>query len=282
TSANSHPYGKLTPAIGLAAVQVQHLDLDHLDVLLSWSISGSTDANYGISLRLRDSAGKQWTSLDTQPGYGYQPTSAWISGTLLNDEYTLLLPKELPRDGKYSLDAILYRIASKAEAGRATIDNIPLDSTYAWQAIEPPPRDFTEQPVPKWVDAIFGDQIELLGYDLVRAGQTLIFTPTWKAVTGIDLNYKVFVHVFDPATEKIVSQVDAMPRNNTYPTSRWLVGEVVSDTIVLPLNDVPSGSYRIAIGLYDPLTNDRLPIGGDRNIDAANRRVILDDVIEVK
>ncbi len=279
TFAGAHLFGNLTPSIGLAAVQVQHLDSDQLDVLLSWSVSGSTAANYGISLRLHDSTGERSATLDTQPGYGFQPTSAWQIGAL-NEAYTLSLPSDLPRTGVYALDVILYHVASKEEVGRATIDGIRLDSTYAWTSIEPPSRDFTEPSVPNRIDAIFGNQIELLGYDLARDGQTLIFKPTWKAVTNVDANYKVFVHVFDPTTEKIVAQSDAMPRNNAYPTSRWLRGEVVNDTIALPLLDLPSGSYRIAIGLYLP-SNDRLPIGGGRNIDAVNRRVILDDVINV-
>ncbi len=279
TLTNAHLFGNLTPAIGLAAVQVQHLDSDQLEVLLSWSDSGSTAANYGISLRLHDSTGQHSTMLDTQPGYGFQPTSAWQIG-VTNDAYALSLPNELPRVGVYSLDVILYRVASKEEAGRTTIDGIRLDSTYAWTSLEPPLREFTEPSVAKRVDAIFGDQIELLGYDLVRAGQTLTVKPVWKAVTNVDANYKVFVHLFDPATEKIVAQSDAMPRHNAYPTSRWLPGEVVSDTIALPLLGVTPGTYRIAIGLYLSL-NDRLPISGDRNIDAANRRVILDEVITV-
>jgi hypothetical protein len=297
TTVDSHPFGKLTPAIGLSAVQAQYLDQDHLDVLLSWSVSGSIDANYGIALRLNDATGKLWQSIDTQPGYGYRPTSAWsyqpcegfredcqsfnpTFARLINDAYTFALPQDLPRDGLYSLDAILYRIASKEEVGRTTIENISLGSTYTWRSIEPPPRDLVEKPVPIRVDAIFGDQIELLGYDLARTDTTLIFTPTWKAVMPIDANYKVFVHVFDPLTEKVVAQSDAMPHHNTYATSRWVVGEVVSDTIEIPLSDIPPGSYRIAVGVYLP-PNDRLPIGGDRNVDAVNRRVILDEVIDV-
>jgi hypothetical protein len=279
-SYGQHGFGQLTPSIGLAAAQARQLDPDHLDILLRWSASGSIDVNYGISLRLRDSTGKQWTSLDTQLGYGFQPTSAWKRGALIDDTYTLLLPLDRPRSETYALDVILYRVAAQQEVGRTTIDGIRLDSTDAWQAIEPPPRNFAEPPVANRVDAIFGDQIELLGYELLRDGQTLNFKPTWKAVMDVTANYKVFVHVFDPATEKIIAQSDAMPRDNAYPTSRWLRGEVVSDTIVLPLNAAPPGAYRIAIGLYLP-PNDRLPIGGDRNIDAVNRRVILDDVIDV-
>jgi hypothetical protein len=100
-------------------------------------------------------------------------------------------------------------------------------------------------------------------------------------VTSVDQNYKIFVHLFDPTTEQIVAQSDAMPRDNAYPTSRWFKGEVVTDTIALSLAGVPAGPYRIAIGLYLP-PNDRLPVGGDRYVDAANRRVILDQVIEVR
>ena len=81
-AAASPQFGSLTPAIGLAAAQTQLHDPNRLDVLLQWAISGATDANYGISLRLHDAAGKVWTSLDTQPGYGFQPTSAWQPGTL--------------------------------------------------------------------------------------------------------------------------------------------------------------------------------------------------------
>ena len=78
----SPQFGSLTPAIGLAAAQTQLHDPNRLDVVLQWAVSGVIDANYGISLRLHDASGKVWTSLDTQPGYGFQPTSAWQPGTL--------------------------------------------------------------------------------------------------------------------------------------------------------------------------------------------------------
>jgi len=33
---------------------------------------------------------------------------------------------------------ILYRVASKQEVGRASIDGIRLDDLYAWKNVEPP------------------------------------------------------------------------------------------------------------------------------------------------
>ena len=289
SSRSSHTFGKLTPSIGLASVQVRHVQADRLDVLLQWSISGTVDANYGISLRLHDADGsaafvsdsgsrpqgnKQWVALDMQPGYGFQPASAWLPGQLVDDAYTLSIPSDLPRDGSYALDVILYRVASQQEVGRTTIEDIRLDTVYPWTPIEPPARVFTVPPIEYQVGATFGDQIELLGYDMSRGEGVLALKPVWQALTNIDTNYKVFVHLFDPASEQIVAQSDAMPRANSYPTSRWVKGEIITDTIVIPLTGVPPGSYQLAIGLYAP-PDKRLPVQGERGVDAQNRRVIL-------
>ncbi|HZY41529.1 MAG TPA: hypothetical protein VFF59_05960, partial [Anaerolineae bacterium] len=271
-------FGKLTASVGLAAVQAQHVDSDQLNVRLTWTVSGAIDADYGISLRLHDISGKVRTSLDTQPGYGFQPTSAWPPGTL-NDAYTLNLPADLPRDGVYSLDVILYRVASQIEVGRATIEGLRLDEIYAWRNVEPPARSFNVPPLTHPLMVTFGDQIRLLGYDLARDDRALTLNIAWQAQRKIDRNYRVFVHVFDLVTENIVAQSDTMPRNNAYPTSRWISGEVVTDTIGLSLIDVPPGSYRIAIGLFDAA--GRLPISGS-GAEVANQRVVLDEVIEVR
>ncbi|NTU62104.1 MAG: YfhO family protein [Chloroflexi bacterium] len=264
-------FGSLTPAIGLAAAQTQLRDPDRLDVLLQWAISSMTDANYGISLRLHDASGKVWTSLDMQPGYGFQPTSAWQPGTL-NDAYTLDLPADLPRNQVYALDVILYRIVSQQEVGRTTIDGLRLEP-HDWRSIEPPARNFTAPVMPHLLDAVFGDQIQLLGYDLKREGDVLKIDLAWKALRNIDRNYKVFAHVFDPATKAITAQWDAMPRDNAYPTSRWIENEVVTETLTIPLTNVPPGDYRIAVGLYE--LAGRLTVSGALGIDAGNRRVIL-------
>jgi hypothetical protein len=39
----------------------------------------------------------------------------------------------------------------------------------------------------------------------------------------------------------------------------WEAGEVVADVMVLPLSEVPSGGYRLAVGVYDAITGERLP-----------------------
>ena len=271
-------FGQLTPTIGIASVHTRLLTANRLDVRLTWTVSSTIDANYAIALRLHDTAGKVWTSLDTQPGYGFQPTSAWQPGTL-DDAYTLDLPADLPRDQTYALDVIVYRVASQQELGRTTIDAVRVDQIGDWRSVEPPARTFTPPPLAHTLAVTFNDQIRLLGYDLTRSDRSLTLNLAWRAQRNIDQNYKVFVHVFDPATEKIVAQSDVMPRNNTYPTSRWISGEVITDTVTLTLPDTPPGVYRVAIGLFDE--NGRLPISGS-GAQVASQRVVLEDVIEVR
>jgi hypothetical protein len=129
------------------------------------------------------------------------------------------------------------------------------------------------------LDVSFGGQMRLLGYDLAREKGELRLRLHWQALRQIEGDYKVFVHLFDPATEEIVAQDDAMPRQNQYPTSWWAEGEVVSDEIAISLKDVPPGRYRLALGVYDPQTVDRLAAIGPEGTPVANDRIVLDEVV---
>ena len=95
--------------------------------------------------------------------------------------------------------------------------------------------------------------MRLAGYDLELAqGEDSIYiTLWWQALENPRADYTVFLHLFDSTTESIVAQRDAQPQGGAYPTSWWIMGEVVSDTVTLALTDVPEGTYQVAIGLYD-------------------------------
>jgi hypothetical protein len=133
--------------------------------------------------------------------------------------------------------------------------------------VRPRPRAFTVPEVAHPLDVRFADVLRLRGYGLDRrARDALALTLWWQAQAPPARDYKRFVHLYDPATEQIVAQDDAMPRAWTYPTSWWQAGEVVSETVLLDLSAVPPGAYRLAVGWYDPATGDRLPTpdAGDR------------------
>ena len=60
---------------------------------------------------------------------------------------------------------------------------------------------------------------------------------------------------------------DSEPGDGAYPTTGWLPGEYLADThTVAVASEAPPGIYRLAIGLYDPVTGERLrmPDGADQ------------------
>jgi hypothetical protein len=103
----------------------------------------------------------------------------------------------------------------------------------------------------------------------------------------MDVPYKFFVHLVDPRlaasvdTGELVAQADVMPRDWTYPTLWWETGEVVSDGIAVSLAGVPSGVYRLEIGVYDPDSGVRLPLTSGREPQQPPDRLILPEVVEV-
>ena len=73
-------------------------------------------------------------------------------------------------------------------------------------------------------------------------------------------DYQVFVHLLNPAEEKL-AQRDGQPVLWLRPTSTWQPGEEIVDRYGMTLpNDLPAGAYTIAVGLYDPVNGQRLPV----------------------
>jgi hypothetical protein len=67
------------------------------------------------------------------------------------------------------------------------------------------------------------------------------------------------VHLLDEAGQ-IVAQVDREPQDGKAPTTGWLAGELVSDEIEVPVSKETARVRSVAVGLYDPVTGERVPV----------------------
>ncbi|MEJ5308949.1 MAG: 6-pyruvoyl-tetrahydropterin synthase-related protein [Anaerolineae bacterium] len=146
--------------------------------------------------------------------------------------------------------------------------------------VTPRPRVFESPAISHPLAADFGSEIRLLGYGMQREGDVVTLVLWWQAATSPARDYKRFVHLYDPATENIVAQDDAMPRAWTYPTTWWAAGEVVSETVTLDIGAVPPGDYRLGVGWYDPATLDRLPATDAAGQPHPLNRVTLDVTVK--
>jgi hypothetical protein len=97
----------------------------------------------------------------------------------------------------------------------------------------------------------------------------------WQAQQAIERSYKVFVHLVDPATNTIVAQSDAAPRQWAYPTTWWQAGEVVAETIELPLDTTTTGARLLRLGLYDEETGVRLQMQDPNGIAVPDNAFVI-------
>lgn len=240
-------------------VQVQARHDDTLDVQLAWRTGQPLSHNYKTSLRLIDVDGRQLAQFDSQPGYGFQPSSTWPVAQWVNDWLALPLPPARSGEPPYALVVRLYQ----AETGTAVLTRhlgelAPSNGRLAFRESEP---TFTLPETLTAYTAVFERDdttpiIRLHGYTIANqqtgqpARRRLTLTLYWRALEDMPVGYTRFVHLVDPASGQPVAQDDAMPRHNSYPTGQWLPGEVVADPLTLDLSDVPEGEYQIVVGFY--------------------------------
>jgi hypothetical protein len=117
----------------------------------------------------------------------------------------------------------------------------------------------TAIPIPQHPLAIdLTDLLRLLGYDTAvmspHQQTTVRLTLHWQVLAPVDADYKVSARLLDGEGNQ-VGQVDGVPVHNTYPTSRWKVGETIADVYDMTVpSDTPHGQYRLLVILYEPDT----------------------------
>tara|TARA_B100001964_G_scaffold216812_1_gene256408 strand:+ start:837 stop:3638 length:2802 start_codon:yes stop_codon:yes gene_type:complete len=204
----------------------------------------------------------QTTNLLTQSSLKTLP-----SNTFIKEHYTLRIPTDLLR-GKYRLTLHTSDLSNSTS----------LLTFSDHLTITPRKRTFTVPKMLHPVSAVFGDTIELAGYDINYDDSSLHLTLHWKALGQIDSDYKYFVHLWD--NDKLVAQIDTMPDSYQYPTSWWAPNEAYSDTVGIDISHLKSGGqYNLSTGVYDPATNNRLRISKGTNSDTSNNTIKLLPVV---
>jgi hypothetical protein len=84
---------------------------DTVYLQLWWRATGKPDRDWTVFTHLLGSArpdgNRVWAGNDAQPGQGSIPTSTWLPGDLILDEYQLQLPPDAS-PGKYEIEVGLY------------------------------------------------------------------------------------------------------------------------------------------------------------------------------
>ena len=215
---------------------------DELAVDLCWHARTTLSYN---QVRLQLEGPTIYTLFEGPPGQGYGFAN-WRESEGVVDRYRIRIPRDAP-PGTYRLVA--------------AVDSIPL-GTLGKVEVLALVRDFSLPQVAIPSALTFGESLRLLGYDLgpLRPGVPLEIRLYWQVLAELEDDFTVFIHLVDVASGAVVAQVDAAPRNGSYPTSLWKRGEVVEDAYALPLGpDVSEDKrYTLRLGLYLPIPGTHL------------------------
>ncbi len=244
------PAYQLNDAIGLIRASLRETDQTGLiQVEARWASSSKPGRDYDMCLNLVNAANKV-SQLQCGPIAPSWPAASWGASEVIRGSYDLRIDPLLA-SGRYTLTVSLADGSARSAVGQsAPIGSVNVDTSQRVTVESLPTNNLS---------AVWGDVIRLNGYGLRVSSDSLELTLYWQAMRSMQDSYKVFVHVIDPATNSVVAQDDSVPRHWTYPTNTWQPGEVVEDTIAIPLSGVASGEYYLFVGLYDAATGERLP-----------------------
>ena len=229
-----------------------------LDVALYWQSLEPVEEDYIIVVKLVNDVYHVWGESQGKLWGDEFWASRWAEELVIGDSHRIeLLPATPPG---------LYRL------------EVNVIDPRSWQTLEPdgeakmlselleiPCRSLSVEAldVEHPLGADLGGKVRLLGYNIesgFRPGDNIHLILFWQCLEEMEQSYTVFTHLVDTGGN-IVAQKDNPPVDGFYPTTKWEVGEIVRDQydLVIP-SDVPSGEYRLKVGMYLAETGERLNV----------------------
>jgi hypothetical protein len=240
--------------------------------------------------------GDGWAQISPVEGFVWMQRAALVSsrtlidspemGTVIEAQFEMTQTNEAPL-GAYYLDVSAVSPGSQRPLSiYQDRDTFPLDRVILGHVIVPwqdAQREMALRNV-KPVGANFGNEIDLLGYDLADGPPSEMPTSVtlyWRARQPPQEDYVVFVHLLDADGQRAASH-DAPPMDGRYPTKTWPPGEVVPDVHRLVTNrPIAQGTYQLSVGMYRWPSMERLPVWDAQGVEQASRILHL-QAIEVR
>lgn len=221
-----------------------------IELVTYWRAQHRLPTDYAIFLHLDDPSGETVAATDHFHPADI-PTSTWgpalyVRAPLRVDAPLAALPI------RYDLRVGVVEPSTGEWIAPATGPDDALRVGQIWVAAQSAPDP---PPTPQ---ARFGEAIYLLGarYDPVDHAVMLY----WQAGAPVRQDYTIFVHAVG-ANGEWLGQIDAAPYDNRYATADWRPQQVIEDRRVFGARLAhPEQMARVAVGLYDPQSGDRLPI----------------------
>ncbi|MCL6431774.1 MAG: glycosyltransferase family 39 protein [Anaerolineae bacterium] len=257
--------GDLVRLEGYSLVSDEVTSGDILQLTLFWRATRPVERRYKVFTHLIDPAGHLFGLRDAEPLGGARPTTSWQEGELIIDRYGLPVLAGTP-PGEYLIEIGMYgledgrRLVVSSQGGPGA-DHIILQKVRVVRPEAPPPVAALDM---QHARSIGGKPVDLLGFSFGRAGaldqaltalrpgEVAELVCYWQAPEAPGGGCHAAVRVVDQAGGVRLEHTWA-PAGGHYPSHEWLPGEIVRDTVHLPLpGDLPPGRYTLLLSWGDP------------------------------
>ncbi len=247
-----------------------------IKITLYWTTQTGVSTDYVTSVHALGRGYESIGQVDRHPGWGMWPPTRWQPGEIYADPYHVWINPGNPSPSLLRMD-ISVSDTSGPESRLLTATDpagAPLDLAIVGKAKlgQSPDLDierilWNANAIPVMVD--FADFVTLEAVsplpEKASAGDDLPITLYWRANGTPSADYTVFLQLIDKDIS-LAATGDQPPLNGDYPTPLWSAGELIEDHKILKIPaNVKPGPYQILIGMYDPITGNRMQRldGGD-------------------
>lgn len=251
-----------------------------LDLTLYLAATPKIKDKYTVTFNLQGIDGETYSSAEFNfPGGDKR---LWLIGAPIQRTFTLPLSSQFPGPAAAQIELAFIQKPQEEQ-----LPILSIEGEEAGESLVLPAFRISGEAAPTPENALsfqVGDSFRLIGYSLsgsTEPGGELAVTLFWQSRQATDTDYQVFVHLVD-GQGQVWAQGDSAPRTGSYPTSFWLPGEIIEDThrISLP-PELPSGDYRVRMGIYLLDTGERLPVTDEHGERVAEDAVII-EALEVE
>jgi hypothetical protein len=235
-----------------------------LEYTLFWRADRAVDENYHGFVHLLDHTQQAVRQHDKTAGSLLAPSRLWNAFYTQPDTYRFVIDDAMP-GGLYRPTVGLYRFTGDGQRLPITdAGGQPLGAEIALPAVKVLARP-DAAPVQQ-VNVRLGDWGELQGFSVApdtttaAPGDVVTLTLIYEASAPAPVDYTRFIHMHSPALG-MAAQQDAPPLNSGNPTTTWVAGEQIVETVALQIAlDAQPGEYTVWFGMYDPANGERAPL----------------------
>ncbi len=229
-----------------------------LDVTFYWQADAPPAADWMLALQLV-SARPGDTGLrlryDAWPGHGNLPTSRWPAGVILKEHYTLPLPAGDWITQAWRVQVAFYELESERRLP-VQVGGVPVGDAAGLAVLRAPDKQPMCIGTALTPPVSFAEAVALTQAEVLAGAETWQVALCWESLAALPDDYTVFVHAY-AADGTLLGVGDGPPLAQAFPTHLWQPGDRIADTHTI-VWDVEGKPAQIAVGLYHPLTGERL------------------------